>query len=120
MTFKGFKIDLNWLANKLIFHSGMMATIIRKAQSSSFENEIRLWLFAVISKLSPPPLPFSNETHKMPRGETIISDPVMFIARVCSNYIYTGGGWIYKPTRLNLAPSLVTDLITFMDPAIWK
>lgn len=54
-----------------------------------------------ISKLSSSPI-LVNETQKKMPG-TIISDPVMFIARVCSNYIYTGG-YVIALARLNLAP----------------
>lgn len=87
MTFKGFKIDLNWLANKLIFHSGMMATIIRKAQSSSFENEIRLWLFAAISKLSPPPILERNSQNATGRDYYIRSSDV-YRARLLELYLH--------------------------------
>lgn len=87
MTFKGFKIDLNWLANKLIFHSGMMATIIRKVQSSSFENEIRLWLFAAISKLSPP----SHSRTKLTKchGERLLYQIQWCLSRASARTIFT-------------------------------
>lgn len=76
-------------------HAVYRASVIR-----SVENEIRLVVRRYFKTI--PPLPFSDETHKMP-GQTIISDPLMFIARVCSNYIYTGAGYI-TVARLNLAP----------------
>lgn len=47
------------------------------------------WLVRYFKTIFPPPI-LVNETQKKMPG-TIISDPVMFIARVCSNYIYTGG-----------------------------
>lgn len=76
-------------------HAVYRASVIR-----SVENEVRLVVRRYFKTI--PPLPFSDETHKMP-GQTIISDPLMFIARVCSNYIYTGAGYI-TVARLNLAP----------------